>query len=63
MTKNKYISYRIYTTPSKPTEHGEYVARCPIYEQARGFCELGAKRGKSYFIKGVTPSGEEIMIL
>lgn len=63
MTKTKFISYHIYTTPSKPTERGEYVTKCPIFEQACDFCELGAKRGKSYFIKGVTPSGEEIVIL
>lgn len=59
----KYVSFEVYESPQNPTEHGKYISKTPIYEQAEMACKNAAKAGKSYFIKGVTPDGEKVMFL
>lgn len=62
-TDSKYISYRIYEAPAAPTEKGKYIARTPLLPQALRACEMAKKRGKSWFIKGITPDGAEVLLL
>ena len=60
---SKYISYRIYEAPTAPTEKGKYIARTPLLPQALRACEMAKERGKSWFIKGITPDGAEVLLL
>ncbi len=60
---NKYISYRIYEAPAVPSEKGKYIARTPLLPQALRACEMAKERGKSWFIKGITPDGAEVLLL
>ena len=60
---SKYISYRIYEAPAAPTEKGKYIARTPLLPQALRACEMAKERGKSWFIKGITPDGAEVLLL
>ena len=62
-TDSKYISYRIYEAPAAPTEKGKYIARTPLLPQALRACEMAKERGKSWFIKGITPDGAEVLLL
>lgn len=62
-TDSKYISYRIYEAPAAPTEKGKYIARTPLLPQALRACEMAKERGKSWFIKGITPDGVEVLLL
>ncbi len=62
-TDSKYISYRIYEAPVAPTEKGKYIARTPLLPQALRACEMAKERGKSWFIKGITPEGTEVLLL
>lgn len=60
---NKYVSYEIYKTPDKPTEHGKYIGKTPILEQAQVAVENAKAEGKSYFIMGVNERGEKVLFL
>lgn len=62
-TDSKYISYRIYEAPAAPTEKGKYIARTPLLPQALRACEMAKEQGKSWFIKGITPDGAEVLLL
>ena len=62
-TDSKYISYRIYEAPAAPTEKGKFIARTPLLPQALRACEMAKERGKSWFIKGITPEGAEVLLL
>ena len=53
-----YIGYEIYECPKNPTEHGKYIGKTPILEQA-----LKACCGKNYFIKGIKPDGTKVLFL
>lgn len=62
-TDSKYISYRLYECPSVPTEKGKFIARTPLLPQALRACEMAKEHGKSWFIKGVTADGAEVLLL
>lgn len=59
----KYIGFNIYECPKNPNEKGKYIGKTPIFEQAEKVCENAKAEGKSYFIKGVTPDGQEVLLL
>jgi len=58
-----YVSFEVYRCPDDPRGEGSYVGKTSVYWQALSACENGNKSGKTYFIKGVLPSGEKVVIL
>jgi hypothetical protein len=60
----EYIGYSVYKCPENPTEHGEYIGKTPIYEQALKVCETAKASGKNCFIKGIKADGKlEVLFL
>lgn len=58
-----YIGFAIYECPKNPTEHGKYIGKTPVLEQAIMACAMAKASGKSYFIKGIQVDGTEVVIL
>lgn len=61
--KNEYIYYHVCECPQHPTEEGRVYCKTPILEQAQAIVKHGKERGRSFFIKGVKPDGEKVVIL
>ena len=58
-----YIGYEVYECPKNPTEHGKYIGKTPIYEQALNACKDAKEHGKNYFIKGIKPDGTKVLLI
>lgn len=58
-----YIRYEVYECPKSPTEHGKYIGKTPIYEQALNACNNAKDCGKSYFIKGIKADGTKVLLI
>lgn len=56
--ENKYVSFEIYQSVKAPTEHGEYVGKTPVFEQAKQAAE--AIGGAVY---GITMDGQKVLLL
>lgn len=63
LLKGAYVGYAIYEDPEQPTEHGKYIGKTPLIEQAISACENADKEGKNYFIKGIQADGVEVLFL
>ena len=61
--RDEYVGYAVYEGPSVPTQHGKYVGKTPIYEQAEAACENLAKSGKIPLMKGIKNDGTEVVFL
>lgn len=59
----KYVGYAVYECPKNPTEHGKYIGKSPILQQAMTACVRAKAVGKSCFIKGIKTDGTEVVIL
>lgn len=58
-----YAFYEVYECPTSPTDHGKYIGKTPIYEQAINTCNKAKECGKNYFIKGVKFDGTEVLLI
>lgn len=58
-----YIGFAVYECPENPHEHGKYIGKTPMFEQAMTACERAKANGKNYFIKGLKADGMEVVIL
>ena len=58
-----YIEYEIYECPKNPTEHGKYIGKTPIYEQALNVCNNAKDCKKNYFIKGIKLDGTKVLLI
>ena len=56
----KYIKFEVWAAASTPTGRGTFIGSTPIYEQAVNACRGAKKNGKTWFIRGVLPSGEKV---
>lgn len=61
--KKNYIGYEVYECPKNPTEHGKYIGKTPIYEQALDACNNAKNHGESYFIKGIKADGTKVLFI
>lgn len=61
--RKEYVGYAIYEGPDVPTEHGKYIGKTPIYEQAEAACANAATRGKIYIMKGIKKDGTQVVFL
>lgn len=59
----KYKWYEVYECSQIPTEHGKYIGKTPILEQALTACEKAKECGLFYFIYGIKADGSKVIFL
>lgn len=59
----KYISYEVCKGVESPDQRAESIFKTPDIKQALAGVKNAAERGETYFIRGVKPSGERVVIL
>ena len=59
----KYICYEVCKGVKAPDRRAESVFKTPDIKQALEGVKNAAERGEIYFIRGVKPSGERVILL
>lgn len=59
----KYICYEVCKGVDSPEKKAESIFKTPDIKQALGAVKNAGERGETYFIRGVKPSGERVVLL